>query len=99
MFGEHLILHDAGVEFIAVSEVRPDILAAFYVVPIDIGIAEKNSDLMFSSPMTIDLPDGFIQGGIDRRYGAQRHGIPPSFLDFFDGHVLPGGVAIHGLLI
>src|SRR5580692_1384147 len=99
MFCEHFILHDAGIEFIAVGEIGPDIFAAFHVVPVDVGVAEKNPDLMFSRALTIDLPDSFIQGWVDWRYRTQGHCVSPSLLDFYDGHVLPGGITIHGLLI
>ena len=53
MFCEHFVLYDAGVEFIAVGEVRPDIFAALHVVPTDIRIAEKNPKLMFSGTLPI----------------------------------------------
>jgi len=53
MLCEHFIFHDAGVKFITVGKVRPDIFATFHVIPVDIRVSEKNPDLMFSRVLPI----------------------------------------------
>lgn len=55
---------------------------------------------MFVAAFHVGLANGLVEPPRDRRRRSNRpDGVPPSFLHVLDWNVLPGDVAVHGLLI